>query len=130
MKAHLEGQVSRPDMHLVTAGTAPRHPAGAASPAGPRHARGLQPGTDATTTPPAGQASHGLRAILRRQPVRMVDGRAEGGYTGMFELICRDCGDHPGLDYSEVIPRLQRLRGPRTLEAGLAEYERHLGLTS
>jgi hypothetical protein len=60
----------------------------------------------------------------------MVSGRAEGGYTDVFELICRDCGDHLGLAYSEVLPRLQCLRGPYTLQAGLAEYERHLGLAS
>jgi hypothetical protein len=84
---------------------------------------------DAPLTPPAGQPGHGEIAILRRQPARMVEGRAEGGYTSVFELICCDCGDHPYLDYSEVPPRLQWLRGPRTLEAGLAAYEKHLGLT-
>jgi hypothetical protein len=52
----------------------------------------------------------------------------EGGYTDKFELICPSCGDHPYLDYSEVAPRLQWLRGPRTLEAGLAAYAKHLGL--
>jgi hypothetical protein len=52
----------------------------------------------------------------------------EGGYTGTFELICPSCGDHQYLDYSEVSPQLQRLRGPRTLEAALAAYEEHLGL--
>jgi hypothetical protein len=60
----------------------------------------------------------------------MVEGRVEGGYTGVFELICCDCGDHPYLDYSEVPARLQWLRGPRSLQAGLAAYEKHLGLTS
>jgi len=39
---------------------------------------------------------------LRRQPVRIVDGRMEGGYAHMFELICPSCSDHPHLDYSEV----------------------------
>lgn len=29
-------------------------------------------------------------------------GAAAGGYTGAFELICRQCGDHPYLDYSEI----------------------------
>ena len=84
---------------------------------------------NAPLTPPAGRRGHGQVAILRRQPVRVVEGRVEGGYSGVFELICCDCGDHPYLDYSEVSPRLQGLRGPRTLEAGLAAYEKHLGLT-
>ena len=56
-----------------------------------------------------------------------MNGRIEGGYADVFEIICPDCGHRPYLDYSEVIPRLQSLRGPHTLEAGLAEYERHLG---
>ena len=50
-----------------------------------------------------------------------------GGDTGAFELICGQCGDHPYLDYSEIPPRLQQIRGPYTLEAGLAAYENHLG---
>jgi hypothetical protein len=79
------------------------------------------------TLPLAGQPGHGRTAFLRRQPVRIVDGRFEGGYTSVFELICPGCGDHPYLDYSEVPPRLQRLRGPRTLEAALAVYDKHLG---
>jgi hypothetical protein len=40
------------------------------------------------------------------------------------------CGDHPYLDYREVSPRLQQIRGPYTMEAGLAAYEAHLGLTT
>ena len=67
---------------------------------------------------------------MRRRPARIVDGRMEGGYTSAFELICPGCGDHPYLDYFEVPPRLQWLRGPWTLEAGLAEYHKHLGLVS
>jgi hypothetical protein len=50
--------------------------------------------------------------------------------TGAYEVICRDCGDHPYLNYSEISPRLQRIRGPYTLEAGLAAYAEHLGLTA
>jgi hypothetical protein len=84
---------------------------------------------DAPLTPPAGQPGHGKVAVLRRQPARMVEGRVEDGYTDVFELICCDCGDHPYLDYSEVSLRLQQLRGPRTLQAGLAAYEKHLGLS-
>ena len=80
------------------------------------------------TLPFAGQPGHGRTASLRRQPVRIVDGRMEGGYTNTFELICPACGDQPDLDYSQVSPRMQWLRGPRTLQAGIAAYEKHLGL--
>lgn len=96
----------------------------------PRNSHRAPLGVDPTIIPPAGKPGHGTTASLRRRPVRMVDGRAEGGYTDVFELICRDCGDHPGLDYPEVLPRLQSLRGPYSLEAGLTEYDRHLGLAS
>ena len=65
-------------------------------------------------------------SFVRRQPVRIVEGRSEGGYTSVFEVICYDCGDNPDLDYSEVPARLQRLRGPYTLRDGLAAYEAHL----
>ena len=79
------------------------------------------------TLPPAGQEGHGRTAFVRRQPVRIVDGRFEGGYTDVFELICPGCGDNPYVDYSEVLPRLQLLRGPRTLRAALEAYDEHLG---
>jgi hypothetical protein len=62
----------------------------------------------------AGQLGHGSTAFLRNQPVRIVDGRVDGGYTGVYEFICPGCGDHPYMDYDEVPPRLQRLRGPDT----------------
>ena len=77
--------------------------------------------------PLAGQPGHGRTAFVRRQPVRIVDGRFHGGSTGVFELICPSCGDHPYLDYSQVPPRLQWLRGPRRLEAALAAYHKHMG---
>ena len=54
-------------------------------------------------------------------------GRVEGGYTGIFELICPGCGDNPYVDYSEIPPWLQWLRGPRTLRAALEAYDKHLG---
>jgi hypothetical protein len=82
----------------------------------------------AVALPGAGYPGHGRTASLRRQPIRIVDGRMEGGYTGLFELICPSCGDHPYLDYSEIPARLQWLRGPRTLKGGVAAYEKHLGL--
>jgi len=65
-------------------------------------------------------------AVLRRKPARIVAGRPEGGYTSTFEIICCDCGDNPGLDYRDVSPELQRLRGPYWLTAGVARYEAHL----
>ena len=52
----------------------------------------------------------------------------EGGYTGMYEVVCPDCGDHPDLDYSEISPRLQWLRGPHRLEAALAVFHKHQGI--
>ena len=63
--------------------------------------------------------------VLRRRPVRMVDGRAEGGYTGEFEIVCRDCGDDPDLDYREVAPALRQIRGPYPMAAGVTAYVRH-----
>ena len=67
----------------------------------------------------------GWTLVLRRQPVRLVEGRPEGGYTDAYELICCDCGDDPGLDYRDVAPRFQRIRGPYTLPAGIAAYGQH-----
>jgi hypothetical protein len=64
--------------------------------------------------------------VLRRRPVRVVEGRPEGGYTDVFEIICRDCGDDPGLDDREVSPALQRIRGAFSIAAGLAAYENHI----
>jgi hypothetical protein len=80
----------------------------------------------AVMLPLAGQPGHGRTAFVRRQPDRIVDGRFEGGYTGLYEVICPGCGDHPYLDFAEIPPRLQRLRGPRPLEAALAAYDKHL----
>jgi hypothetical protein len=59
------------------------------------------------------QAGLGWTVVLRRQPVRIVAGRAEGGYTDAYELVCCECGDHPDLDYREVSP--QASADPRTL---------------
>jgi hypothetical protein len=83
---------------------------------------------DVVTLPLAGQPGHGGTASLRRKPVRIADGRIEGGYTDVFEIICPSCGDHPYLDYSEVSHRLQQIRGPYPMGEGLAVYAEHLGL--
>ena len=72
------------------------------------------------------QRVDGWTTVLRRQPARIVDGRAEGPYADAFELICCDCGDDPGLDHSEVSPRLQVVRGPYKFADGVAAYEAHV----
>jgi hypothetical protein len=99
-----------------------------------RHARdprGSVEAGDVMTVPAAGQPGHGITASLRRQPVRIVEGRREGGYRDAFEVVCCDCGDHPHWDYSEISLSLQRIRGPyATMAAALAAYEEHLGLGS
>jgi hypothetical protein len=99
-----------------------------------RHARDLRGNVEADdvmTVPLAGQPGHGMTASIRRQPVRIVEGRREGGYGDAFEIVCCDCGDHPYWDYSEISPSLQRIRGPYTvMAAGLAAYEQHRGLTT
>ncbi len=65
--------------------------------------------------------------VLRRQPARVVGGRPEGGYTDAYELICRDCGDDPDLDYHQVSPEFQRIRGPYPIAVGVEAYEQHAG---
>jgi hypothetical protein len=75
----------------------------------------------------AGQPGHGLGAVLRRQPSPAAREHGDGGHAAVFEIICSDCGDDPGLGYFEVSPRLQAIRGPRPAEAALAEFNKHLG---
>ena len=65
-------------------------------------------------------------AVLRRRPARMVGGQPVGGYTHIFEIICCDCGDDPDLDYREVSPELQRIRGTYTIAAGVTAYVKHV----
>ena len=83
-----------------------------------------QGGAGMTTT--FGRPGRDWTVVLRRRPARIVAGHAVGGYTDVFEIICCDCGDNPGLDYRDVSPELQRLRGPYWLTAGVARYEAHL----
>jgi hypothetical protein len=73
-----------------------------------------------------GQPWHGWTVVLRRQPALMVDGQPQGGYTDAFELICCDCGDDPGLDYRDIPPELQQVRGPYPIAAGIAAYDKHV----
>ena len=71
-------------------------------------------------------AGLGWTVVLRRQPARIVEGQPEGGYSSMFEIVCCYCGDHPDLDYRDVSPQLQRIRGPYPVAAGVAAYGNHL----
>jgi hypothetical protein len=73
------------------------------------------------------QPGHGWTLVLRRQPAHIVEGRPEGGYTDAYELICCYCGDQPDLDYREVSPKLQRIRGPYPFPAAIAAYQKHAG---
>jgi len=73
-----------------------------------------------------GQSRRDWTVVLRRRPARIVAGRPEGGYTDAYEIVCCDCGDHPDLDYRQVSPALQRIRGPYRLLAGVAAYEQHV----
>ena len=73
-----------------------------------------------------GQPCQFWTVALRRQPVRIVGGEPEGGYTDAYELICCDCGDNPDLDYLDVAPEVQQVRGPYPLPAGVTAYVRHV----
>ena len=64
-------------------------------------------------------------ASLRHQRVLLVKARLGDGYTGAFEVICCDCGNHTSLGYSQVpgpaavAPRpVRHDRGPGQLIAG------------
>jgi hypothetical protein len=74
------------------------------------------------------QPTLGWTVVLRRQPVRIVKGQPEGGYTDAYELICCECGDHPDLDYREISAELRRIRGPYTFAVGIAAYGEHVRL--
>ena len=67
----------------------------------------------------------GWTLVLRRQPVHLVEGRPKGGYTDAYELICCDCGDDPDLDYRDIAPDFQRIRGPYRFSAGIKAYGQH-----
>ncbi len=67
----------------------------------------------------------GWTLVLRRQPVRIAGGHPEGGYPDAYELVCCECGDDPDLDYRDIPPDLQRIRGPYRLSAGIEAYGQH-----
>jgi len=72
------------------------------------------------------QHGAGWTVVLPCQPVSIAKGRREDGYTAVCEIRC-DCGDHSDLDYREVSPELQRIRGPDPIADGVAAYEKRLG---
>ena len=74
------------------------------------------------------QPGNGWTVVLRRQLARIVEGRPKGGHTDACEIVCCDFGDHPELDYSEVLPELRRVRGPYPIGDGIAAYVKHVGL--
>ena len=43
-------------------------------------------------------------------------------------LTARSCGDNPYRDYCQVLARLQKIRGCYAMAAGLAAYQKHLGI--
>ena len=71
------------------------------------------------------QPGDGWTLVLRRQPARIVEGQAEGGYADAYEIICCDCADHPDQHYREVSPKLQLVRGPYPIADGVAAYDQH-----
>jgi hypothetical protein len=122
--------VSSPQTPGIVDGTRPDAGPAAVPALRPPGCRGprLRIEPDGVMTPPlAGQPGHGRTAFARRQPVRVVNGRFDGGYADVFELICPGCGDDPYLDYTAVPPRLQLLRRPRALQAALTACHKHIG---
>jgi hypothetical protein len=79
-------------------------------------------GAGALTGRPTGP---GWTLVLRRRPIRIVDGEPQGGYNELYELICCYCGDDPDLDYRRVSARLRRIRGPYRIAAGITAYAKH-----
>ena len=59
------------------------------------------------------QPTLGWTVVLRRQPVRIVKGQPEGGYTDAYELICSECGDHPDQDRAMAHRQRRKYIRPR-----------------
>jgi hypothetical protein len=128
-------ELSAEALHVVTGIRSASRPQGVrvgrASHAGDPRPRGNVEAGDVMTVPLVGQLGHVITASHRRQPVRVVEGRKEGGYRDAFEVVCCDRGDHPYRDYSEISLSLKRIRGPYpAMAAALAAYDQHLGLGS
>lgn len=62
---------------------------------------------------------------LRRLPASDTDGDREYDGAVEYELICRYCGDDPGLRYGKVSAELQQIRGPYQVKAGIEAFIEH-----
>jgi hypothetical protein len=63
---------------------------------------------------------------LRRKPAGPGKSQLEDHGADAFEVICRECGDDPALDYQQMSAELQQIRGPYTFSAGSAAFTRHV----
>ena len=63
---------------------------------------------------------------LRRKSASSGRSHPEDPDAETFEIICRECGDDPVLDYQQVSAELQQIRGPYTFSAGSAAFTRHV----
>lgn len=61
---------------------------------------------------------------LRRRPAGLSVNH-QGGGAGMFEIICRMCGDDPALDYRQVSAEFRQVRGCYPLRIGLVLFFQH-----
>jgi DNA-binding CsgD family transcriptional regulator len=61
---------------------------------------------------------------LRRRPAGLGVNHQDGG-AGMFEIICRMCGDDPAFDYRQVSAELRQIRGCYPLRIGLVPFFQH-----
>ncbi|MFZ0079984.1 MAG: hypothetical protein WAL13_12815 [Trebonia sp.] len=61
---------------------------------------------------------------LRRRPAGLSVNH-QGGGAGMFEIICRTCGDDPALDYRQVSAEFRQVRGCYPLRIGLVLFFQH-----
>jgi hypothetical protein len=77
------------------------------------------------TFPLPGQPGHGRTAFVRRQPVRIVDGRAEGGYTAVFEpaRVRRAAGAWKGGKPPRAFDEMPALSGAGQVLAICGRYE-------
>jgi len=61
--------------------------------------------------------------------VKREDARSLPSSDVQRSLVWSSAGkNHPDLDYSEISPRLQWLRGPHRLEAALTVFHKHQGI--